>query len=32
MIYVKKTDRSCFEMYDSVSMNADVKSEYNLNP
>ena len=30
MIYVKKTDRSCFEMYDSVSMNVDVKSEYKI--
>ena len=30
MIYVKKTDRSCFEMYDSVSMNVDVKSEYKV--
>ena len=30
MIYVKKTDRSCFEMYDSVSMNVDVRSEYKV--
>ena len=30
MIYVKKTDRSCFEMYDSVSMNVDAKSEYKV--
>ncbi|MCR5119311.1 MAG: GNAT family N-acetyltransferase [Lachnospiraceae bacterium] len=30
MIYVKKTDRSCFEMYDSVSMNVDVRSEYRI--
>ena len=30
MIYVKKTDRSCFEMYDSVSMNVDGKSEYKV--
>ena len=30
MIYVKKTDRSCFEMYDSVSMNVDLKSEYKV--
>ena len=30
MINVKKTDRSCFEMYDSVSMNVDVRSEYRI--
>ena len=30
MIYVKKTDRSCFEMYDSISMNVDVRSEYRI--
>ncbi len=24
MIYIKKTDRSCFEMYDSVSQNNKV--------
>ncbi len=30
MIYVKKTDRSCFEMYDSVSQNVDVRSEYRV--
>ncbi len=30
MIYVKKTDRSCFEMYDSVSQNVDVRSEYKV--
>ena len=30
MIHVKKTDRSCFELYDSVSQNVDVKSEYRI--
>ena len=30
MIHVKKTDRSCFELYDSVSQNVDVKSEYRV--
>ena len=30
MIYVKKSDRSCFEMYDSISMNVDVRSEYRI--
>ncbi|MCR4586494.1 MAG: GNAT family N-acetyltransferase [Lachnospiraceae bacterium] len=30
MIQIKKTDRSCFEMYDSVSQNVDVRSEYRI--
>ena len=30
MIYVKKTDKSSFEMYDSISQNVDVRSEYRV--
>ncbi|MCR4642494.1 MAG: GNAT family N-acetyltransferase [Lachnospiraceae bacterium] len=30
MIQIKKTDRSFFEMYDSVSMNVDVRSEFRI--
>ena len=30
MICIKKTDRSCFEMYDSISQNVDVRSEYKV--
>ena len=30
MIYVKKMDKSCFEMYDTVPQNVDVQSEYRV--
>ena len=30
MIYIKEVDRSYFELYDMVSMNVDVQSEYRI--
>lgn len=31
MIYIKEMDKSCFEVYDSISMNVDVRSIYKIN-
>ena len=31
MIYIKEMDKSCFEIYDSISMNVDVRSIYKIN-
>ena len=30
MFYVKPMDRTCFEMYDTISMNVDVRTEYKI--
>lgn len=30
MFYVKKMDKTCFEMYDTISMNVDVRTEYKI--
>lgn len=30
MFYVKQMDKTCFEMYDMISMNVDVRSEYKI--
>lgn len=30
MIYIKEMDKSCLEIYDKISMNVDVRSEYTI--